>query len=84
MVRPAFDIGQLTSTEQFELIERLWDALRGRIGGLPLTAEERAIIEARRDAHRRDPNSSFAWESVRAELASDQDADDRRARDSGA
>jgi len=79
MVRPAFDIDQLTADERFALIERLWESLRGRVGSLPLSTEERAVIEARRAVHRRDPQSAVAWESVRSELQADQEADDRRA-----
>lgn len=77
MVRPAVDIDHLTVDERFELIERLSDSLRSQVGGLPLSAEEREIIEARRTAHRRDPSTAVAWETVRAELAADQDADDQ-------
>ena len=81
MVRPAFDIDQLTASERFELIERLWDSLRHRMGSLPLSPDERPVIEARREAHRRDPESAVDWETVRSELEADQAADDRRARE---
>lgn len=84
MVRPAFDIDDLTVSERFELIERLWDSLRHRVGSLPLDAEERAVIEARREAHRRDPDAAIDWETVRGELEADQAADDQgRGRKSG-
>jgi putative addiction module component (TIGR02574 family) len=82
MVRPAFDIDQLTTDERFELIEQLWDSLRARVAELPLSAEERELIEARRAAHRREPSAAIAWETIREELVSDQEADDR-ARDAG-
>lgn len=77
MARPAIDINQLSAGERCALIEQLWDSLRGRAGGFPMSAEERDVIEARRAAHRRDPSSAVAWETVRAELAADQDADDQ-------
>jgi putative addiction module component (TIGR02574 family) len=77
MARPAVDIDQLTVGERFALIEQLWDSLRGRASGFPMSAEEREVIEARRVAHRSDPSTAIAWDSVRAELAADQDADDQ-------
>lgn len=39
---------------------------------------ERALIERRRAEHRTDPASAVGWDTVRTELLSDQDADDRQ------
>lgn len=77
MVRPAFNIDQLTAGERFELIEQLWDSLRTKPGAFPMSAEERELIETRRAAHRRDPSAAVDWKTVRSELAADQEADDR-------
>ena len=76
-MRPAFDIDQLTLGERLELIEQLWDSVRTHPDGVPVNAGERELIEARRADHRRDPSTSVPWETVRAELAADQDTDDR-------
>jgi len=77
MVRPAVDIAQLTVAERLELIDALWASLRSRSDALPLTAEDRALIDARRAEHRQDPDAAIPWETVRAELLADQDADER-------
>ena len=78
MVYPALDLERLTVAERLQLIEQVWDSLRQRAGVLPLSEDEAALIEARRAEHRADPNSAVEWESLRAELLRDQDADDAR------
>ena len=80
MVYPAIDIARLTVGERLELIERVWDSLRSEAGVLPLSDTERAVIEARREEHRADPAAASDWETVRADLLSDQEADEQRAR----
>jgi putative addiction module component (TIGR02574 family) len=80
MVYPAIEIASLTVGERLELIERVWDSLRRDAGGLPLGDAERAIIEARRTEHRENPDAAVAWETVRADLVSDQEADETQAR----
>jgi len=76
MVRPAFDIDQLTIGERLELIERLWESLRGRPEWVPMSQQEQELIAARRAAHRSNPSAAVLWESVRAELEADQEADE--------
>ena len=78
MVYPAIDIARLTVGERLELIQRVWDSLREEAGILPLNDAERAVIEARRAGHKADPSSDVEWESVRADLLSDQEADEER------
>jgi putative addiction module component (TIGR02574 family) len=77
MGRPAVDISQLSPAERFELIEQLWTSLRARPNAFAMSPDEQATIEARREAHRRDPSAAIDWEAVRADLAADQDADDQ-------
>jgi len=80
MVYPAIDIARLTVGERLELIEQVWDSLRREAGVLPLSDAERAIIETRRAEHRADPGAAVDWETVRADLVSDQEADEQQAR----
>jgi putative addiction module component (TIGR02574 family) len=80
MVYPAIDIARLTVGERLELIEQVWDSLRREAGVLPLADAERAVIEARRAEHRTDPAAAVDWETVRADLLSDQEADEQQAR----
>ena len=78
MVYPAIDIARLTVGERLGLIEQVWDSLRRDAGDLALSEAEGALIQARRTEHRADPGSAVGWDTVRAELLSDQDADDRQ------
>jgi len=82
MVHPAIDIDRLTVGERLALIEQVWDSLRRGAGVLRLSEAERAVIEARRAEHRDDPTPAVEWESVRAELLSDQEADEGHERSS--
>jgi len=77
MVRPAFDIAQLTVAERLELIEELWASLAARPELLPLTPEQLALVAERRAEHERDPERAIPWAVVRAELSADQEADER-------
>ena len=77
MVYPAIDIDRLTVGERLELIEQVWDSLRRGAGTLPLNDAERAVIDVRRAEHRADPGAAVDWESVRADLLSDQDTDEQ-------
>ena len=80
MLYPAIDIARLTVGERLELIEQVWDSLRREAGLLPLSDAERATIEARRAEQRADPGAAVDWETIRADLVSDQEADERQAR----
>ncbi len=77
MVRPAFDITQLTVAERLQLIEELWASLASRPEAVPLTDAQLALIAERRAEHARDPEGAIPWEAVRAELLADQEADER-------
>ena len=79
MVRPAFDVSQLTVAERLELIDALWESLRSNPEELPLSDDELALIEERRAAHARQPGTATPWEEVRARLHADQEADERAA-----
>jgi putative addiction module component (TIGR02574 family) len=79
---PAIDFDRLTVGERLQLIEQVWDSLRRGAGALPLSQAERTVIEARRTEHRDDPDTAIAWDRVRTELLSDQEADERQARSS--
>ena len=73
MVRPGFDVHQLTVAERLELIDTLWESLRSNPEHLPVSDEERVLIEERRAEHGRNPESAVQWEDVRAHLLADQE-----------
>jgi len=77
MVRPAFDVARLTVAERVELIEALWDSLRTHADVLLPSEADLVLIEERRAEHRRTPEAAIPWETVRAELLADQEADER-------
>ncbi|CAN5125527.1 hypothetical protein BH09GEM1_BH09GEM1_13140 [soil metagenome] len=79
MEYPALELERMTVGERLQLIEQVWDSLRLQAGVLRLSEDERTLIEARRAEHRADPSAAVEWESVQAELLSDQDGDDQRA-----
>ncbi len=80
MVRPAFDLAQLTVTERLALIQAVWESLRAHPDALSLSGDERALIAARRAEHRQDPAGAIPWEQVRAELWEDQEHDEAERR----
>ena len=77
---PAIDIARLTVGERLALIEQVWESLRHGAGVLPLSDTERGVIEARGAELRVDPGAVVPWDTVRAELLSDQETDEQRSR----
>lgn len=66
----AIDFQALSVAERIQLAEDLWDSIAtGDPAGLELTAEQKAEIGRRLEAHRRDPSSAVPWEQVRSELS---------------
>ena len=62
---------ELEVTERLELIEELWDSIAADPNGgdlVPLTDEQRALIETRLQEYRADPQAARPWAEVRAEI----------------
>lgn len=76
MVRPVFDIAQLTVPERLALMADLWASLAASPAGLPLSPAERRLIEERVAEHRANPEAAIPWEAVREELLAEQAADE--------
>jgi putative addiction module component (TIGR02574 family) len=86
MVRPAYDLAELTQlpvAERLRLLDALWESLRQEPAAAEFSAEELALIDARAAEHARDPGAAVPWDVVRAELLAAQEADERRARRTG-
>lgn len=65
------DMLKLDVATRLELIEELWDSIAGDAAAasqLPLTEDERAMLDERLRAHRADPASGQSWAEVRAEI----------------
>lgn len=56
---------------RLELIEALWDSIAddpASVAKLPLTADEREMLDQRLREHREDPEAARPWAEVRAAI----------------
>lgn len=71
MVRIDLDaIKRLSVSERVRLVQDIWDTLQPTADDLPLTEEQREIIDRRLEEHQRDPDSAVPWEEVKTRLES--------------
>lgn len=62
----------LPISERIQLVEDIWDSIAEETSGsLDLSADDRAELHRRLDAHKANPSSSIPWEQVRAALFKD-------------
>lgn len=54
--------------ERLRLVEDLWDSIAADQQGLPLTAEQKAELDRRLDAHEMDGNTGRSAEEVIADI----------------
>jgi putative addiction module component (TIGR02574 family) len=59
------DILSLSVAERIELIGDLWDSLAETPEAIPLTEAQKAELERRREAYRKDPSTALPWSVVR-------------------
>ncbi|HVA14814.1 MAG TPA: addiction module protein [Stellaceae bacterium] len=60
---------KLSPAERIALAEELWDSVATHPEELPpLSDAQRAEIERRIEAHKRDPSIALSWDDVRARL----------------
>lgn len=65
------EILQLDVAARLELIEELWDSIAsdpGAAAALPLSDEERALLDERLREHRDAPSAARPWVDVRSEI----------------
>jgi putative addiction module component (TIGR02574 family) len=64
------ELPKLTSAERYEIRLRLaeLDGDDWLDDDDPLTAEQKALIDSRIEAHEKDPETSIPWEEVKARL----------------
>ena len=67
---PAFDYRQLSIAERLELVEDLWDSIAQEAGTetLPLTEDEKVMLDERLAEHERNPRDVQSWDEVKARL----------------
>ena len=63
-------IMRLTVAERVRLVQDIWDTLQPTAEELPLSEEQRSIIDRRLAEHQQDPDSAVPWEEVKARLES--------------
>jgi len=63
------DILNLSITERIELIGDLWDSLAESPEAVVLTEAQRAELDRRLEAYRKDPNQGSPWPVVRDRIA---------------
>ena len=64
-------IKQLSVAERVRLVQDIWETLQPTAEELPLTEEQRQLIERRLEEHRSDPDSAIPWEQVKARIESE-------------
>lgn len=65
------DLMKLDIAERLELIEELWDSIasdQSAAGQIPLTDDERALLDERLREHRANPDAARPWAEVQAEI----------------
>lgn len=58
----------LSAAERLRLAEQLWNSVSDEIESSPLTAEERAFVDAQLAEYRANPDDTVSWESVKKSL----------------
>jgi putative addiction module component (TIGR02574 family) len=64
-------IKQLSVAERVRLVQDIWETLQPTAEELPLTEEQRQLIDRRLEEHRRDPGTAIPWEQVKARIESE-------------
>lgn len=64
-------IKALSVAERVRLVQEIWDSIQPTAEQLPLTDEQKKVVDERLGEHRRDPSSAVAWEDVKARLESE-------------
>lgn len=64
----AADTLGLPVAERLQLVEEIWDTIAAAPEALPLSEEDKRLIEERLEARRRDPQAGSSWEEVYARI----------------
>lgn len=63
-----FDALELPVSERLELVGDIWDSIAQAPGGVELTDTQRAELDRRLEAYRRDPRAGSPWSEVKARI----------------
>ena len=64
------DILGLSVSERIQLVQDIWDSIAEVPDSIPLTDEQKAELDRRLDAYRKDPHSGSPWSIVRERFKS--------------
>ena len=64
----AADTLEMPMAERLQLVEDIWDTIAAAPEALPLTDEDKQLIDARLAGRRSDPQSGSPWEEVQARI----------------
>ncbi len=67
MATSALDLARLSRDEQFDLLDRLWEALGRDPKALPLSAAQKAELDRRLDELETDGPVGLTWDEVVAQ-----------------
>jgi putative addiction module component (TIGR02574 family) len=59
---------KLSPAERILLVEDVWDSLAADPDAFPVSAAQRAELDARLEAHRTNPEAGSTWDEVRGRL----------------
>jgi putative addiction module component (TIGR02574 family) len=65
---PMEELLKLDVETRLRIIEQLWDSIVDNEHELPLGADDRAVLDERLAAYRRDPDAGASWAEVRARV----------------
>ncbi len=65
----AADTLELPVSERLRLVQDIWDSIAAAPETLPLTEEDKRLIDERLEACRKDPQAGSPWPEVRARIA---------------
>ncbi|MBI4512406.1 MAG: addiction module protein [Deltaproteobacteria bacterium] len=62
------DILKLDVPDRLRLVQAIWDSIAEAPESVPLTDEERAVLDRRLEDYYRDPHAGSPWSDVRARI----------------
>ena len=63
------EIQKLTKEEKLQLVEDLWDAIAAMPDDVPVSDEERTLLDQRFEAHSKSPEHALTLEDFKKRLA---------------
>lgn len=64
------DILQLSVSERIQFVEDVWDSIALIPESVPLTDEQKLVLDQRIEAYHKDPSSGSPWSEVKSKFLS--------------